>query len=661
MFKKILIANRGEIACRIMATARRLNIATVAVYSQADCHALHVQLADEAVCIGPAASSDSYLRGEHIIDACHASGAEAVHPGYGFLSENAHFVESLAAAGIAFIGPDPRAITVMGDKITAKQIAEKAGVNVIPGFTDVLKDEAHAVEVARAIGYPVMLKASAGGGGKGMRVVANTAECREGFARASSEARSSFGDDRIFMEKYIENPRHIEIQIMADAHGNVIYLGERECSIQRRHQKVIEEAPSPLLDPGTRERMGDQAVALAKAVQYRSAGTVEFVVDNGQNFYFLEMNTRLQVEHPVTEAITGLDLVELMLRVAAGETLPLRQEQVSLCGWALECRLYAEDPIRGFLPSSGRLVRFTPPRSGPAVRLDSGVEEGSEVSMYYDPMLAKLISHGEDRKQAIDIMSTALDGFYIQGVASNLQFLASLIHQPRFREGLLTTHFIDEEYAHGFNPGDGTIEDPRILVAAAAWVHIHYRQRAAGIEGQLVGFERIIPEDWVVVFGDRQYPCTVKSVGGRPQITYDGKILSLESDWRCGQVLFEAKVCGTHRTFQIRRQGLGYQFSHAGSCHAVLVLSPREAQLLEYMPVKAPMDLSAFLLSPMPGLLLSLSVEPGDEVKAGQELAVIEAMKMENVLRADADKVIREVLVKVGDSLMVDEKIIAFE
>ncbi len=661
MFNKILIANRGEIACRIMATARRLKIATVAVYSEADRRALHVQMADEAVCIGPAASADSYLRGDNIIDACRTTGAEAVHPGYGFLSENAQFVESLCAAGITFIGPKAQAITAMGDKITAKKIAEEAGVNVIPGFTGVLRDAAHALVIAADVGYPVMLKASAGGGGKGMRVAWDEDQCREGFERAASEARSSFGDDRIFMEKYIQNPRHIEIQIMADNHGHVIYLGERECSIQRRHQKIIEEAPSPLLDAQTRVRMGEQAVLLARAVDYCSAGTVEFVADAERNFYFLEMNTRVQVEHPVTEAIPGLDLVELMLQVSAGETLPINQAQVSLQGWALECRLYAEDPVRGFLPSTGRLVRYCAPRRGNGVRLDSGVEEGSEVSMFYDPMLAKLITHGADRKQALAAMSTALDGFYIQGVSTNLQFLASLIHQPRFQHGDLSTHFIDEEYPDGFNPGLAPVTEPQVLVVMAAWIHIQYRRRAAGIEGQLAGYERIIPNDWVVVFDGRHYPCTVVAEGQQLHIRQGSETVALKSDWRCGQVLFEAEVAGVQRTLQIRRKGLGYQFSHGGRCTEVLVLSPLEAQLLEIMPIKAPPDLSAFLLSPMPGLLLSMNVAPGDAVKAGQVLAVIEAMKMENVLRAEADKTVKDVLVKAGDSLLVDQRIIEFE
>ncbi len=644
-----------------MATARRMKIATVAVYSEADRRALHVQMADEAVCIGPAASTQSYLLTAKIIEACRTTGAEAVHPGYGFLSENAGFVEALRDAGIRFIGPGPDAIVAMGDKIRSKQIAQDAGVSVIPGFTDVLRDADHAVEVAAQIGYPVMLKASAGGGGKGMRVAWDEAQCREGFERATSEARSSFGDDRMFIEKYVQNPRHIEIQIIADGQGNVIHLGERECSIQRRHQKVIEEAPSPLLDAKTRARMGEQAVMLAKAVGYCSAGTVEFVADNQRNFYFLEMNTRLQVEHPVTEAVTGLDLVELMLQVAAGQALPIEQDQVPLNGWAMECRLYAEDPVRGFLPSTGRLVRFIPPQNIPGVRLDTGVEEGGEVSMYYDPMLAKLITHGTDRKQAMVAMSAALDGFYVQGVSTNLSFLANVINQPRFQEGQLTTHFIDELYPDGFNLEVDRRTPAAVLVAAAAWVHAYYRQRAAGIEGQMVGFERIVPDDWVVVIDGQQYPCTVHRENDQIKICQGDACLDVRSDWHCGQVLFEADIDREHYTFQVLRKGLGYQFTHAGCCTDVLVLSPVEAKLFELMPIKAPPDLSAFVLSPMPGLLLSLNVDVGDEVKAGQELAVIEAMKMENVLRAVADKVVKEILVNVGDSLAVDEKIIAFE
>jgi len=661
VFKKILIANRGEIACRVMRTAARMGIATVAVHSEADRNALHVEMADEAVCIGPAPSDQSYLRAERIVQACISTGAQAVHPGYGFLSENAGFAQALDAAGIAFIGPGRKAIEAMGDKITSKRIAQAAGVNVIPGYTDVVGDAHHAVQIAGDIGYPVMIKASAGGGGKGMRVAWNDSECREGFERASSEARSSFGDDRVFMEKFIEQPRHIEIQVLSDLHGNTLYLGERECSIQRRHQKVIEEAPSPFIDEATRVRMGEQAVALARAVDYCSAGTVEFVVDAERNFYFLEMNTRLQVEHPVTEMVTGLDLVELMIRVAAGERLPVAQEQVRLSGWALECRIYAEDALRGFLPSTGRLVRYMPPAQDAHVRVDTGVVEGGVVSMYYDPMVAKLITHGADRAQALTRMRQALDAFYIRGIETNISFLAALMAHPRFVQGRLSTQFIDDEYPDGFAEQHLIMEDTAVFVVITAVVHRRYLERAASISGQMPGHERVVPAEWVVRLGGVQYPVQVRPIAGGHEVRHAGRDYSVRSDWQFGQPLFRGSINGVQHCMQVERRGLGYQLFQGGGRVDALALTPRVAQLHALMPRKQPPDLSHFLLSPMPGLLLSLAVKAGDAVKAGHELAVVEAMKMENVLRADRDRVVKEVLAQPGDSLAVDQKILEFE
>ncbi len=661
MFSKILIANRGEIACRVMRTARRMGIATVAVYSEADRNALHVEMADEAVCIGPPAPAESYLCIERIVAACRETGAEAVHPGYGFLSENAAFAAALAEAGVVFVGPPGGAIEAMGDKITSKRIAEKAGVNVIPGYTDVVRDAAHAADIAGSIGYPVMIKASAGGGGKGMRVARDEAGCREGFARATSEAKTSFGDGRVFIEKFIEQPRHIEIQVMADAHGGVLYLGERECSIQRRHQKIIEEAPSPFIDPDTRRAMGEQAVALARAVDYRSAGTVEFVVDPDRNFYFLEMNTRLQVEHPVTELVTGLDLVELMLRVAAGEPLPLTQDQVRLVGWALECRVYAEDALRGFLPSTGRLVRYLPPPQGEGVRVDSGVAEGGSVSMFYDPMVAKLVTRGDDRAEAIAAMRQALDGYYIRGIETNIPFLAALMAHPRFVAGRLSTHFIEEEFPDGFGEEHMRMEDAAVFVVVAASVHRRYRDRAAAISGQMPGHERRVADEWVVSMGGAQHPVTVQAVSGGHEVRHAGRDYLVHSDWQFGQPLFRGTINGVRHCIQVERRGLRYQLFQGGGRVDALVLTPREAELHALMPEKAPPDLSGFLLSPMPGLLLSLAVQAGEAVKAGQELAVIEAMKMENVLRADRDRTVKAVLAKPGDSLSVDQKILEFE
>ena len=661
MFKKILIANRGEIACRVIRTAKALGIKTVAVYSDADAGALHTELADEAVHIGPPASSESYLVMDKIVQACKDTGAEAVHPGYGFLSENAGFAERLDAEGITFIGPNVEAINSMGDKITSKLLAKEAGVSTIPGYTDVIDGPDQAVKIAQDIGYPVMLKASAGGGGKGMRIVWNDEECRDGFERATNEARSSFGDDRVFAEKFIEQPRHIEIQIIADTHGNVVYLGERECTIQRRHQKVIEEAPSPFLDEATRKAMGEQSVQLAKAVNYRSAGTVEFVVDANRNFYFLEMNTRLQVEHPITEYITGLDLVELMIKVANGEKLPMTQDDISLKGWALESRVYAEDPFRNFMPSIGRLVKYMPPPESDTVRVDTGIKEGSEVSMFYDPMIAKLITYGDTRDEAIARMHDALDQYCIRGVSHNISFLNALIAHPKFKSGDITTNFIAEEYADGFHASDVVPSDPQLPVAIAAAVHRAHVDRASQISNQLPGHEKIVDDKFVVCIGADKHPVSVVTIDSGFEITVGDTLFRLVTKWQLGETLIHAEVHGHHSCFQLDREGTHYRLSHRGAQIDALVLTPRAAELSEYMLEKIPPDLSKFLLSPMPGLLVRLGAKIGDTVKAGEELAVVEAMKMENSLRAEEDIVIANVLAEQGDTLAVDQPILEFE
>jgi propionyl-CoA carboxylase alpha chain len=661
MFKKILIANRGEIACRVIKSARKMGIATVAVYSEADADALHVSLADEAVCIGPPPSAKSYLAAKKILEACKATGAQAVHPGYGFLSEKAGFAQLLIDAGIVFIGPPPNAMTQMGDKITSKKIAREAGVNTIPGNTEVIRDADHAVQIANEIGYPVMLKASAGGGGKGMRLARNDEQCREGFLRATGEARSAFGDERVFIEKYIEQPRHIEIQVLADGHGNAVYLGERECSLQRRHQKVIEEAPSPFLDDATRVAMGEQAVALAQAVGYQSTGTVEFVVDAHRNFYFLEMNTRLQVEHPVTEFVTGLDLVELMIRIAGGEKLPFSQTDIKLNGSAIEARVYAEDPMRNFLPSVGRLIRYLPPEASDSVRIDTGVFEGGEVSIHYDPMIAKLVTHGATREEAILRMREALNEFYIRGVSHNISFLAALVQHPRFREGRIHTNMIAEEYPTGFHPSDIVHDNPALLIAVAASIHRRYIERAAKISGQLPGYERKVQNDWVVVIGGKQHPVNVKSISGGHEVDYAGNCYRVLSDWQFGQPLFKGTVYGTPVCIQVERRNMFYRLFHWGAQVDVMVLTARAAELLACMPEKKQVDTGKFLLSPMPGLLSQLLVKVGEEVKAGQQLAMVEAMKMENVLCAERDGKIQKQLAAAGETLAVDQPILEFE
>ncbi len=661
MFEKILIANRGEIACRVIKTAHKMGIKTVAIYSDADRNALHVQMADEAVYIGPPPSAQSYLLKDRILQVCLDTGAQAVHPGYGFLSENSEFCESLTTAGITFIGPKPRAIEAMGDKITSKKLADEAGVTTIPGFSDVLRDAEHAVDIANKLGYPVMLKATAGGGGKGMRVARNDEECRDGFERAASEARSSFGDDRMFVEKFIEDPRHIEIQIIADSHGNVVHLNERECSLQRRHQKVIEEAPSPFLDEATRKQMCEQAILLARAVDYQSAGTVEFIVDSQRNFYFLEMNTRLQVEHPVTELITGVDLVELMIRVADGQKLPLNQADVGIKGWAIEARVYAEDPARNFLPSIGRLVYYRPPGDDEHVRVDTGVYEGGEVSMYYDPMIAKLITHGGNREEAITHMRSALDRFLIRGVSSNLSFLSSLMEHQRFVDGEMSTSMIGEVYPDGFQPTEKPHHIPSIMISVAASMARSHRDRAARIDGQLDGFSRKVPDDWVVVMNNEHHPVSVVVADGGHDVKYEGKTYAVRTDWKLGQHIFCGTINGEQIFIQVERDKQTYSLSHGSSKADVNIVNPRAAELLEYMPVKTPPDMSGYLISPMPGLLVSLAVKEGDTVSAGEELAVLEAMKMENTLLAERDCVVVKINFEPGASLAVDDRIMEFE
>lgn len=649
MFTKILIANRGEIACRVIKTARRMGIATVAVYSDADRDALHVEMADEAVHIGPPAAAESYLVAEKIIAACKATGAEAVHPGYGFLSERASFCEALEAEGIVFIGPKPKAIRAMGDKIESKKFANAANVSTVPGFLGVIEDAGHAERIAGEIGYPVMIKASAGGGGKGMRIAWDESEVLDGFERARSEAKSSFGDDRVFIEKYIVDPRHIEIQVLADAHGTALYLGERECSIQRRNQKVVEEAPSPFLDEATRRAMGEQSVALAKAVDYQSAGTVEFIVDRDRNFYFLEMNTRLQVEHPVTELATGIDLVEQMIRVAAGEKLALSQADIRLDGWAIESRLYAEDPYRNFLPSIGRLTRYRPPaegRSGAAlVRNDTGVYEGAEISMYYDPMVAKLCTWAPTRLEAIDAMSDALDGFTVDGIEHNVPFLASLMRHPRWREGRLSTGFIAEEYPDGFAPTVPTAEEAGILARVALSAHLVDATRRANHLDRLRPAQGL-RRDWVVKIGDDYHALASDD--------------AVETEWRPGEAVWRGTIGGRRVTAQLRPIPNGMRIDWQGLSVRTRVFTPRHAELDTLMPVKLPPDTSKMLLCPMPGLVVSISVSEGQEVKAGETLAVVEAMKMENVLRAERDLTIGSIRAKPGESLAVDAVIMEF-
>ncbi len=667
MFKTILIANRGEIACRVIKTARRLGIRTVAVYSDADKDALHVEMADQAVAIGPAPAAQSYLSIEKIIAACKETGAEAVHPGYGFLSERAAFAHALAEAGIVFIGPNPRAIEVMGDKIESKKFANAAKVSTVPGFLGVIESPEQAATIADEIGYPVMIKASAGGGGKGMRIAHSRQEVAEGFARAKSEALSSFGDDRVFVEKFIVNPRHIEIQVLGDKHGNVIYLGERECSIQRRNQKVIEEAPSPLLDEETRRKMGEQAVALAKAVGYDSAGTVEFVAGQDRSFFFLEMNTRLQVEHPVTELVTGVDLVEEMIRVAYGERLRLTQADVKLNGWAVESRVYAEDPTRSFLPSTGRLVKYRPPAEGRVdgvtVRNDTGVYEGGEISIYYDPMIAKLVTHAPDRLGAIEAQANALDGFVIDGIRHNIPFLSALMQHPRWRAGKLSTGVIAEEFPEGFAPLVAAGETELTLAAVAAHVDHVQNIRKRGISGQLREASRLrFQLKRVVLLGKARIDVEVDPEDGAVAIVFaDGRRMRIESPWTPGEPVWRGAIDGTPAVVQVRPILNGFELARRGVSVAARVYTQREAELAGLMIERKGADQSRFLLCPMPGLVKSIAVREGQEVKAGEALCIVEAMKMENVLLAERDATVKTILAKEGDSLAVDAVIMEFE
>ncbi len=681
MFKKILIANRGEIACRVIKTARKMGISTVAVYSDADRNALHVRMADEAVHIGPPPAAESYIVIDKIMDAIRQTGAEAVHPGYGFLSENKKFAEALEAAGVAFIGPPAGAIEAMGDKITSKKIAADAGVSTVPGHMGLIEDAEEAIKISGEIGYPVMLKASAGGGGKGMRIAWSQDEVREGFQASKNEAASSFGDDRMFIEKFVTQPRHIEIQVLADGHGNAVYLGERECSIQRRNQKVIEEAPSPFLDEATRKAMGEQACALAQAVGYTSAGTVEFIVDGDKNFYFLEMNTRLQVEHPVTELITGVDLVEQMIRVAAGEKLPMAQDDITLTGWAIESRLYAEDPYRNFLPSIGRLTRYRPPMevsAGPlldtgkwqgdapsgetAVRNDTGVFEGGEISMFYDPMIAKLCTWGADRETALEAMRVALDRFEVEGIGHNLPFLSAVMDHPRFISGEITTAFIAEEYPDGFGGVTLSDDEARRVAAAAAAMHRVAEIRRTRVTGRMDNHERRVGSDWVVSLQGAEYPVHIDADHEGSTVTFaDGAVMRISSDWTPGDSLANLMIDGAPLVLKSGKIPGGFRVRTRGADLKVHVRSPRHAELNALMPEKLPPDTSKMLLCPMPGLIVKVDVEVGDEVQDGQALCTVEAMKMENILRAEKKGVVSKINAGPGDSLAVDDVIMEFE
>ena len=663
MFKKILIANRGEIACRVIKTARKMGIQTVAVYSDADRNALHVKMADEAVHIGPPPANQSYIVIDKIMDAIRQTGAEAVHPGYGFLSENKLFAEALEKEGVAFIGPPAGAIEAMGDKITSKKLAQEAGVSTVPGYMGLIEDADEAVKISNEVGYPVMIKASAGGGGKGMRIAWNDEEAREGFQSSKNEAANSFGDDRIFIEKFVTQPRHIEIQVLADKHGNTIYLNERECSIQRRNQKVVEEAPSPFLDEATRQAMGAQSVALAAAVDYCSAGTVEFIVDGDKNFYFLEMNTRLQVEHPVTELITGIDLVEQMIRVAHGEKLAIKQEDVGINGWAIENRLYAEDPYRNFLPSIGRLTRYRPPvEVEQQVRNDTGVFEGGEISMYYDPMIAKLCTWAPTRGKAIEEMRQALDEFEVEGIGHNLPFLAAVMDHERFVSGNITTAFIEEEYPEGFQGATLPEVTIRKVAAAAAAMYRVIEIRRARVSGRMDNHERHVGSDWVVSVQGENYPVTIEADRMGSTVTFaDGAAHRVASDWTPGDTLAILDIDGERMVLKANKDKGALRIRHRGADLKVHVRTPRNAELAALMPEKLPPDTSKMLLCPMPGLVVSVAVEAGDEVQEGQALCTVEAMKMENVLRAEKKGVVSKINAGAGDSLAVDDVIMEFE
>ncbi len=681
MFNKILIANRGEIACRVIKTARKMGIGTVAIFSDADKNALHVSMADESVHIGPPPANQSYIVIDKVMDAIRQSGAQAVHPGYGFLSENAKFAEALEAEGVAFVGPPKGAIEAMGDKITSKKIAQDAGVSTVPGYMGLIEDAEEAVKISNEIGYPVMIKASAGGGGKGMRIAWNDEEAREGFQSSKNEAANSFGDDRIFIEKFVTQPRHIEIQVLCDSHGNGIYLGERECSIQRRNQKVVEEAPSPFLDEATRKAMGEQAVALAKAVGYSSAGTVEFIVDGQKNFYFLEMNTRLQVEHPVTELITGVDLVEQMIRVAAGEPLSITQDDVTLTGWAIENRLYAEDPYRNFLPSIGRLTRYRPPQevaAGPmlvngkwqgeapegdaAVRNDTGVYEGGEISMYYDPMIAKLCTWAPTREAAIEAMRVALDSFEVEGIGHNLPFLSAVMDHPKFISGDMTTAFIAEEYPEGFEGVTLPEGDLRQIAASCAAMHRVAEIRRTRVSGRMDNHERKVGKRWVVSLEGHEFAVQVNADKEGATVKFeDGLTLRVASDWTPGDQLAVLDVDGSPLVLKVGKISGGFRVRNRGADLKVQVRRPRQAELAKLMPEKLPPDTSKMLLCPMPGLIVKVDVEVGQEVQEGQALCTVEAMKMENILRAEKKGVVAKINAGPGDSLAVDDVIIEFE
>ncbi|EAU47563.1 acetyl-CoA carboxylase biotin carboxylase subunit [Salipiger bermudensis] len=666
MFDKILIANRGEIACRVIKTAKKMGIKTVAVYSEADKHALHVAMADEGVHIGPPPANQSYIVIDKIMQAIKDTGAQAVHPGYGFLSENPKFADALDAAGVAFIGPPKRAIEDMGDKITSKKIAKEAGVNTVPGYMGLIEDADEAVKISGEIGYPVMIKASAGGGGKGMRIAWNDQEAREGFQSSKNEAASSFGDDRIFIEKFVTQPRHIEIQVLCDAHGNGLWLNERECSIQRRNQKVVEEAPSPFLDPETRKAMGEQAVALAKAVGYTSAGTVEFIVDGEKNFYFLEMNTRLQVEHPVTELITGIDLVEQMIRVANGEPLSITQDDVKINGWAIENRLYAEDPYRNFLPSIGRLTRYRPPAEGELgegiVRNDTGVYEGGEISMYYDPMIAKLCTWGPTRDAAIETMRNALDSFEVEGIGHNLPFVAAVMDHERFITGNITTAFIAEEYPDGFVGVTLSDEKLREVAAAAAAMNRVAEIRRTRISGTLDNHERKVGDEWNIALQGESFDVTIAADKTGSSVTFaDGAVIRVDGDWTPGHALAHMTVDGNPLVLKVGKISGGFRIRSRGADLKVHVRTPRQAELARKMPEKQPPDTSKMLLCPMPGLIVSMNVAEGDEVQEGQALCTVEAMKMENILRAERSGTVKKINAGPGDSLAVDDVIMEFE
>ena len=665
MFDKILIANRGEIACRVIKTAKTMGIKTVAIYSDADAQALHVQMADEAVHIGPSPANQSYIVIEKVMQAIRQTGAQAVHPGYGFLSENRLFAEALEAEGVVFIGPPAHAIESMGDKITSKKLAKEAGVNTVPGYMGVIADPDEAVKISNEVGYPVMLKASAGGGGKGMRIAWNDSEAREGFQSSKNEAASSFGDDRIFIEKFVTQPRHIEIQVLADSHGNCIYLNERECSIQRRNQKVIEEAPSPFLTPEVRKAMGEQSCALAQAVGYTSAGTVEFIVDSAQNFYFLEMNTRLQVEHPVTELITGVDLVEQMIRVANGEALGLKQEDVKIKGWAMESRLYAEDPYRGFLPSIGRLTRYRPPVEGhnetSVVRNDTGVFEGGEISMFYDPMIAKLCTWAPDRASAIDKMRNVLDAFEVEGIAHNIPFLSAVMDHPKFCAGTITTAFIEEEYPDGFEGVALPTVTLKIVAACAAAMYRLGEIRRTRVSGRIDNHERRVRDDWVVSVQGHDFTVDIAADPNGSTVHFETGSHRIASDWTPGKSLALMNVDGTDIALKVEKCTSGFRIRFRGADMKVTVRSPRQAELAKLMIEKTPPDTSKLLLCPMPGLIVKVEVAIGDEVQEGQSLCTVEAMKMENILRAERKSVVSKIHVAPGDSLAVDTIIMEFE